>query len=99
METIGVSFNKIAAIVAGFVMIIAAIYAWVLPEFFHGYKTYCFFVVGVIAAAVLSGYYTYRSCVHESMVTRWLISTSCAVVVAALVAFFSLLIILNTRGS
>lgn len=99
MKTTGISLIRLVAIVAIFVMILAAIYAWILPTFFHGYKTYSFLVVGVVTAAAISGYYSYRNCVFESLTQRWLLSASYAVGVAFLVMFFSLFIILNTRGS
>jgi len=99
MQNIGVVLVKLAAVVAAFVMIISAIYVWVLPAIFHGYGTRWIFIVGVIGASLLGGYDVYRSYTVEFGISRWLLASICAVVVGALVALFSLWIVLNVRGS
>jgi hypothetical protein len=45
--------NNLTGIVAGFTAAIVAIYAWLIPSFFNGYKSYSFLIVGVCGAALL----------------------------------------------
>jgi hypothetical protein len=91
---------KLFGIFSSFTITIAAVYIWVLPMFFHGYKTYSCLVVGASIAALLGGFYCYKATnVLMSETVRYLLSSLCGVVVAALVALFSLLIIVNVRGT
>lgn len=100
MENIGNLVIKLGAILVAFVVAISTVYVWILPGFFHGYKTYSFLVVGVISAALLSGYLSYQAAnTVASATNRFLLASFCGLVVAALVVFFTLIIILNTRGS
>jgi len=56
MTNIASLLIKLFIIIAVSVSIIAVIYIWILPTFLHGYKTYSFFVIGVIGSAILGGY-------------------------------------------
>lgn len=91
---------KLMGIVIGFTMVISVIYIWVLPIFFNGYKAYSFIVIGASIAALLGGYYCYKATnVLMSATARYFLSSFCGIVVAALVVLFSLLIIVNVRGT
>ena len=87
-------------IVTGFTAAIATIYVWLLPSFFHGYKTYSFFIARVFGSAIFAD----RVCIKarknqiNQEKARRLIPYLSALVSATLVAFLSLLIIANLRG-
>lgn len=70
-----------------------------LPSLFYGYKTASFFVFGVIAAGTFGGYFSYQRSRLDSIANRWSYAVFCAVIVAAIVLFLSMLIIVNTVGS
>jgi hypothetical protein len=100
MENVTPLFVKLIAIIVGFVAVLSTVYIWVLPEIFHGYKTYSLFAIGVIAAALLGGNYCYQIAnVLASATSKVLLAFLGGFGVAALVSFLSLLIILNVRGS
>ena len=87
-------------IVLGFTAAIAGFYAWLIPRFFVGFKTYSVFVLGISGAAILSGICSVKA--DNSIMTKqygYLIPIITGLVVAALCMVFSLLIILNVRGS
>jgi len=86
---------KLLGIVVVFVVIIAAIYAWILPTFWHGYKTYSFIAIGAIGSAVLGGYCCYKTVnALMSPAAKYFVSSFAGVIVAVLVVVFSLFIIL-----
>lgn len=88
-------------IVTGFTAAIATTYVWLLPNFFHGYKTYSFFIAGAFGSAIFAA----RVCIkarknqiNQEKSRSRLMPYFLALVSAALVAFLSLLIIANLRG-
>jgi len=91
---------SLVGIVFGFSAAIAAIYVWLLPTFFDGYRTYSVLVAGVFGAALLGG-----GCIHKAngvnsgKTARQFLPYLCGVIVAALVGLLSLQIIVNVRGS
>lgn len=87
---------QIIALIAGFVFAIAATHIWVLPA---NYKTYSILVSGVAVAGTLGGAFCYKSWGNDNRIFKNTISTISGLVVAALVAFFSLFILLNVVGS
>lgn len=100
MTNIASLIIKLLGIIVVFVVIIAAIYVWILPTFWHGYKTYSFLVIGTAGSAVLGGYCCYKATnALMSCAARYVISSFAGVIVAALVVAFSLFIILNVRGA
>lgn len=91
---------KLTGIVAVCTAVIAGFYSWLIPKFFTGFATYSVFVIGVCSAAVLGIICCVKA--DRTIIEKkygYLILIFTGVVVAALVMFFSLLIILNTRGS
>lgn len=78
-----------------------AIYAFVLPRFFpgHGWGTYSPLFWGIAIAALIDGYIGYRVAMTARLPVKISFGFCYAGVAAILVAFFSLFIILNTRGS
>lgn len=79
---------------------IAGFYAWLIPRFFVGFKTYSVFVLGISGAAILGGICCVKA--NNSIMTKqygYLIPIITGLVVAALSMFISLLIILNVRGA
>lgn len=91
---------KLLGIIIGIVAIVAAIYIWILPIFFHGYKTYAFLVMGAITAAFLGGYFCYKATnALMSPTSKYFISSFGGIIVASLVVLLSLLIIVNTKGA
>jgi hypothetical protein len=91
---------KLLGIVIFFVVIIAVIYAWILPTFWHGHKTYSFLFIGIIGSAVLGGYCCYKTVnALMSLVARYFLSSFAGLIVAVIVVVFSLFIILNVRGA
>ena len=100
MTNIGSLAVKLLGIVFSFTIIIAAVYVWILPIFFHGYKSYSYLVIGASIAALLGGYYCFKTMnMFMSTISRYFISSFCGIVVAALVVLLSLLIIVNVRGT
>lgn len=99
MTNIANLLNKLFVIIFISVVIIAAIYVWVLPIFLHGYKTYSFLAIGAIGPAALGGYYCYKAASLMPPVARYVVSSFSGVMVAVLVVLFSLFIILNVRGT
>ena len=89
----------VSGIVAGFSAAIVAIYAWLIPAFFNGYKTYSFLIVGVCGAAVLGGVCCRKANIFTGNAARQIFPYLCALIIAVLVGFFSLLIIVNIRGA
>ncbi len=90
---------NMTGIVAGFTAAIVAIYVWLIPSFFNGYKSYSFLIVGVCGAALLGG-----SCCHKAnnitgKSAKQLLPYFYGLTVAFLVALLSLLIIVNIRGA
>jgi hypothetical protein len=91
---------KLSLIVVGFVVLLAVIYAWLLPEVFGEYRTYSFLLIGLSGAAILAGYYSYQAAgILKSTGMQWLSAVGAALLVAALVGFFSFWIIFNLRGA
>lgn len=100
MTNIGVLTIKLLGIVFSFTIIIAAVYIWLLPILFHGYKTYSYLVIGASIAALFGGYCCYKATnVLMSATSKYVLSSFCGIVVATLVVLFSLLIIVNVRGT
>lgn len=100
MTNIGGLVFKLLAIIICFTSVISVVYVWVLPIFFHGYKTYFILVTGPCIAALLGGFYCYKATnVLMSATARYFLSSFCGIAVAALVVFLSLLIIVNVRGT
>lgn len=97
---IGRLILKLIGIVIGFTVAIVAIYIWLIPSFFKGYGSYSFFVAGLCGAAWLAG----RLCMkvnnptQKANLQRLIISCCCGLLIAILVASFSMLIIVNTIG-
>ncbi len=93
-------FLSLVGIVVSATIILIVAYAWLVPGMFREHKTYSVFIAGIGGAAVVSGYYSYRTAgIIESVVPRFLFASLCGVVVAGLVAFLSLLVLLNLKGS
>lgn len=93
-------FFQLGVTAAGFATLLIVVYIWALPIFFHGYKTYSVFIFGNICAGLLSYRYVYRAFESmDSIVLKIVISSVGGLVVAGLVAFASLFVILNVRGS
>jgi len=91
---------NLVGIVAACTAVIAGFYSWLIPKFFTGFATYSVFVIGVCSAAVLGIICCVKA--DRTIIEKkygYLMLIFSGVVVAALVMFFSLLIILNTRGS
>ena len=86
-------------IVAVFTAVIGGLYGFVIPAFFPDYKTYSILIIGVGTAALFGGYIGYQFPTTDVLWTKVGIGFGCAIMVAILVTFLSLLIILNVRGS
>ena len=82
------------------ILFIDIFYIWVLPNFFNGYKTYIFLIVGVIVAFLMSSYFCYRTIsIITATINSYFLSILVGVTVAALVLSVSLLVIINIKGS
>ena len=91
---------KLLVIIIGSVAIIDTAYIWVLPTFFHGYRTYSILVIGASFAALLGGYCCYKTIkVLMSASVRFLLSSFCGVVVATIVVTLATGIIANLTGT
>jgi hypothetical protein len=86
-------------IVASASLLVSAVYVWIIPLFFNGHKTSVILVFGVIFSALAAALDFYFNGNVESMILRCSLSVVAAVTSGALVLFFSLLIILNIRGT
>jgi hypothetical protein len=91
---------KLFCIVVGFTISVSVAYVWLLPQFFNGYKTYSILILGVLGAAIIASYETYKWGNEQSGIsTRIILSTISGLAVAVLIVYFSLLIMLNIGGS
>ena len=89
---------KLLGIILGFSVTIAIIYLWILPKFFHGYKTYLFLIIGTSGAALIGGNCFYNSLL-KSVNVKYLMSVFCGFIVAAFVLYLSLFAMTNMGGS
>jgi hypothetical protein len=90
---------RLSSVVLICVVVTTATYTWVIPSMFPGYRSYSVFLIGVGCAAVLGGYFGYRSDANGELLGRLSLAFICGAVVATVVALLSLLIIVNVRGS
>ena len=90
---------NLTGIVAGFTAAMVAIYAWLIPSFLNGYKSYSFLIVGVCGAALLGGGSCHKANNFKGKSAKQLLPYFCGLTVAFLVALLSLLIIVNIRGA
>lgn len=82
------------------VAFICSSYLWLLPVFFNGLKTYWCFSIGVIAAALCSGYFAFKEeGIKRTQGQKTAVAIVCGIVEGFLVAAISMLILLNTVGS
>lgn len=86
-------------LVAVFTTVIGGVYGFVIPAFFPDYKTYSILIIGVGTVALIAGYIGYQILTDGALLSKIVLGICCATVVAILVAFLSLLIILNVSGS
>jgi len=91
---------NLIGIVVSFTAVIAVFYAWLIPRFFIGLQTYSVFVTGICGAAILGG----TCCVKANKAITatkygYLLPIFVGLIVGGIVMFFSLLVILNVRGS
>lgn len=91
---------KLSCIAVAVILAIAAAYVCLLPIFFDGHKTYSVLILGASGAAVAGGYNTYKSCYGAvGNINKIILPIFAGLAVAAIVVYFSLLIIVNIRGS
>jgi len=91
---------KLSCIAVAAIFAIAVAYVWLLPIFFNGLKTYSILIFGASGAAAVGGYNTYKSCEGEvGKINKIMLPAFAGLVVAAVVIYFSLLIVVNMRGS
>jgi len=90
---------NLIGIVAEFTAVIVTIYAWLIPLFFNGYKNFSFIIAGVCVAALLGGGDCHKANNFTGKSATQLVPFLCEVAVAFLVSLFSLLIIVNIRGT
>lgn len=91
---------KLVGIIVGFSIITAALYLWILPKTFHGYKSnllvgYAPLIIGVSGAGLIGGKFFY----NQSLGRKYLLSIFGGIIVSALVLYCSLFIMLNIGGS
>lgn len=97
-----VTTNNILSLITGvavFTALIGGVYGFVIPAFFADYKTYSILIIGIGTAALFGGYIGYQILTDGALLSKIVLGICCATVVAILVAFLSLLIILNVSGS
>ena len=91
---------RLSCIAVSAILAIAAVYIWLLPIFFNGHKTYSILVLGASGAAAAGGYNTFKSCADEvGKINKIMLPLFAGLAVAVVVVYFSLLIIVNMRGS
>ena len=98
MNTSRLAMNLIG-IAVGFSAAIVAMYVWLIPSFFNGYKSYSFLIAGVCGAALLGGGYCHKTNNFTGKTAKQLLPYLCGLFVALLVALLSLLIIVNLKGA
>ena len=99
MSVTTTSIFSLIKIVGIFTALISVVYVLVIPMFFANYKTYSILIAGIASAGLYGGYIGYQIPTTNTLLARFGFSFCFAAVVAILVAFLSLLIILNVRGS
>jgi hypothetical protein len=93
------SYIALLVTVVAFSACISGFYALLVPYSNPTYKTAFVLVAGVAVAAVIGGYIFLQMTAEFSLLFRGVIALVGGVSVGALVLFFSLLVILNTRGA
>jgi hypothetical protein len=78
--------------------LISGTYSFILPRYFDGYRTFSVLVIGLMLAALASGY-IYRSAMQSTTLWSWLLTILISGVVTFLAFSLSMLVIVNTRGS
>lgn len=91
---------KLVSITGVFTLVIVAAYIWLLPTFFNGYKTYSIFTIGTFGAGIWGYYYSFKLLDRlDGKIAKYTLPVFYGFAVGILVAFLSLLIILNVRGT
>ena len=87
------------AIVVIAVALISGIYIFVIPLDYDSAGTATILPIGLILAALASGYTARQSWAGKSTLLGWLVAVSISVCATVVTLLFSLFFIVNTRGS
>ena len=93
------SIVSVLIVVAIFTGLIGGAYCIVIPMFFPTYKTALILIFGIAMAALIGGYISYQVSTGDTTLVKIGYGLCYATVVVLLVAYLSLFIILNVRGS
>ena len=99
MNVITGSIVSMLIVVAIFTGLIGGAYCIVIPIFFPTYKTAWILIFGIAIAALIGGYIGYQVPTGDTTLVKIGYGLCYATVVVLLVAYLSLYIILNVRGS
>ncbi|GEM_PF-2141325 len=93
-------FIKMSVIAFAATSLVSVVYVWFIPKFFPDYRTYLFLNLGVACAGLLGGWHSYLYFKPTmALMMNLLLSASAAAIASALTLYFSMLLILNLRGS
>lgn len=96
--TTAVMLSLSKVVVLGTVLI-GGIYGFVIPTFFPDYRTYLILIFGTGASALIGGLIGYHFPIADTLLAKICLGFCSAILIAILVAFLSLLVIVNVRGS
>lgn len=99
MNAFAANFTSALIVIVISCVLTAGIYAFVIPAFFPGYKTYLVLVAGIAIAALGCGYIGYQYFAGHTVAAKVGIGVCFAAVGAISVLVSSLFVILNVRGS